>query len=124
MIYIDAQMPTNCYDCWIRQNMGCSIADDSGWPIDRRADNCPIQAQEPHVMTLEECGCNGGYHSEDWYCADGKRRDYDASIPPEWLEKVIDQYTREQTEEENFMNESLFPRRQEERIEYKNTSTN
>jgi hypothetical protein len=54
MIYIDAQMPTNCYDCWIRQNMGCSIADDSGWPIDRRADNCPIQAQEPHVMTLEE----------------------------------------------------------------------
>ena len=23
----------------------------------------------------EECGCNGGYHSEDWYCADGERRD-------------------------------------------------
>ena len=23
----------------------------------------------------EECGCNGGYHSEDWYCADSKRRE-------------------------------------------------
>ncbi len=23
----------------------------------------------------EECGCNCGYHSEDWYCADGERRD-------------------------------------------------
>lgn len=26
----------------------------------------------------EECGCNGGYNSEDWYCADGERRDDDA----------------------------------------------
>ena len=25
----------------------------------------------------EECGCNGGYHSEDWYCAAGERRDED-----------------------------------------------
>lgn len=76
----------------------------------------------------EECGCNGGYHSEDWYCADGKRRDDDASIfdriSPEWLEKLIDEYTRGQVEKENFMNESLFPRRQEEHIEYKDTSTN
>lgn len=23
----------------------------------------------------EECGCNCGYHSEDWYCADGERRE-------------------------------------------------
>ena len=23
----------------------------------------------------EECGCNGGYHSEDWFCADGERRE-------------------------------------------------
>ena len=23
----------------------------------------------------EECGCNGVYHSEDWYCADGERRE-------------------------------------------------
>ena len=23
----------------------------------------------------KECGCNGGYHSEDWFCADGKRRE-------------------------------------------------
>ena len=22
----------------------------------------------------EECGCNGGYHLEDWFCADGERR--------------------------------------------------
>ena len=70
----------------------------------------------------EECGCNGGHHSEDWYCADGKPRDDDASIfdriSPEWLEKLIDEYTRGQVEEVNFMNESLFPRLQEERIEY------
>ena len=26
----------------------------------------------------EECGCNGGYHSKDWFCADGERRDDDA----------------------------------------------
>lgn len=54
MIYIDAQMPTNCYDCWIRQNMGCRIANDSGWLNDRRADNCPIQAQEPRILRLDE----------------------------------------------------------------------
>jgi hypothetical protein len=28
----------------------------------------------------EECGCNGGYHSEDWYCAGGERRDDDATL--------------------------------------------
>lgn len=54
MIYIDAQMPTNCYNCWIRKNMGCSIADDSGWPIDRRADNCPIQTQEPRLVEITD----------------------------------------------------------------------
>ena len=54
MIQIDMPMPINCYDCWIRQNMGCRIANDSGWINDRRDDNCPLHAQEPRVMTLEE----------------------------------------------------------------------
>lgn len=68
----------------------------------------------------EECGCNGGYHSEDWYCADGKRKDDEASIfdtiPPERLKKLMDEYAREQIEEIEFM--SLLPRQQEEHIEY------
>lgn len=54
MIYIDVQMPKNCYDCWIRQNMGCRIANDSGWLNDRRDDKCPLKTQEPRVMTLDE----------------------------------------------------------------------
>lgn len=47
MICIDKQMPTNCYDCWIRQNMGCRIANDSGWLNDRRDDKCPLKTQDP-----------------------------------------------------------------------------
>lgn len=43
MIQIDAEMPNNCYDCWIRQNMGCRIANASGWLNNRRDDDCPLQ---------------------------------------------------------------------------------
>lgn len=56
MIQIDMQMPTNCYDCWIRQNMGCRIADGSGWLNDRRDDDCPLKAQEPQYPVCEHCG--------------------------------------------------------------------
>lgn len=56
MIYIDVQMPTNCYDCWIRQNMGCRIANDSGWLNDRRDDKCPLKAQEPVAPVLQPGG--------------------------------------------------------------------
>ena len=64
MIYIDVQMPTNCYDCWIRQNMGCRIANDSGWLNDRRADNCPIQAQEAKPPVIKE----NSYGWKFYYC--------------------------------------------------------
>ena len=54
MIQIDVQMPSNCYDCWIRKNLGCRIANDNGWLNNKRSDDCPLKAQEPRVMTLEE----------------------------------------------------------------------
>lgn len=50
MICIDKQMPTNCYDCWIRQNMGCRFANDSGWLNDRRDENCPLQELKKDVI--------------------------------------------------------------------------
>lgn len=56
MIQINMPMPSNCYDCWIRQNMGCRIANDSGWFNDRRDDNCPLIALEPHYPICERCG--------------------------------------------------------------------
>ena len=72
MIYIDVQMPANCYDCWIRQNMGCRIANDSGWLNDRRDNNCPLKAQEPvepvYELGITRCGqCN---HEIDKYGGD------------------------------------------------------
>lgn len=56
MIQIDMEMPSNCYDCWIRQNTGCRIANDSGWLNDRRDDNCPLKAQEPVAPKLQSGG--------------------------------------------------------------------
>ena len=43
MIQIDMPMPTNCYGCWIRLNMECRIANDSGWLNDRRDESCPLE---------------------------------------------------------------------------------
>lgn len=42
-ITIDKQYPNNCYDCWIRQNMGCRYANAEGWPNNKRADKCPVE---------------------------------------------------------------------------------
>lgn len=46
MVWIDMPIPTNCYDCWIRQNMGCRIANESGWLNNRRDEKCPINSYE------------------------------------------------------------------------------
>ena len=46
MIQIDIDMPTDCASCWIRQNMGCKIANESGWLNNRRDDKCPLKEQE------------------------------------------------------------------------------
>ena len=46
MIQIDIDMPTDCASCWIRQNMGCKIANASGWLNNKRDDKCPLKEQE------------------------------------------------------------------------------
>lgn len=73
MIQIDIDMPTDCASCWIRQNMGCKIANASGWLNNRRDDKCPLKEQEPiepvddgHGSLIcgnqgYECGCVGRY---------------------------------------------------------------
>lgn len=50
MIQIDIDMPTDCFSCWIRQNMGCKIANESGWLINRRDDKCPLKEREPILL--------------------------------------------------------------------------
>ena len=42
MIVINEALPGNCVDCWIRQNLGCRVANAAGWPNNKRANNCPI----------------------------------------------------------------------------------
>ena len=94
MIQIDIDMPTDCASCWIRQNMGCKIANASGWLNNRRDDKCPLKEQEAVVRCKDCLYCvkepNGelycdilavGYEplgskkvSADWFCADGERR--------------------------------------------------
>lgn len=46
MVQIDIQMPSDCYSCWVRKNMGCKIANNSGWLNNKRDDNCPLKEQE------------------------------------------------------------------------------
>ena len=46
MVQIDIQMPSDCYSCWVRKNMGCKIANDSGWMNNKRDNNCPLKEQE------------------------------------------------------------------------------
>ena len=66
MVQIDIQMPSDCYSCWVRKNMGCKIANDSGWLNNKRDDNCPLKEQEPvepipptNESDLWKCGnCN------------------------------------------------------------------
>lgn len=53
MVQIDIQMPSDCYSCWVRKNMGCKIANDSGWLNNKRDDNCPLKEQK---TTFEKDG--------------------------------------------------------------------
>ena len=71
MIQIDIDMPTDCASCWIRQNMGCKIANASGWLNNRRDDECPLKEQEavkPRVSSVEQrCGnCNKVIEMDGW----------------------------------------------------------
>lgn len=54
MILIDKPTPTDCASCWIRKNMGCRIANASGWLNDRRDENCPIVTEEELVKKIKE----------------------------------------------------------------------
>ena len=101
MIQIDIDMPTDCVSCWIRQNMGCKIANESGWLNNRRDDKCPLKEQK-EVVRCKDCkwwdkkddsnygychACKHGYHSDhweigiyrtyksNWFCADGERKE-------------------------------------------------
>lgn len=62
MIQIDIPMPTCCYECFALDDSGdypfCLISQDvRGYTFNvrrRRMPTCPLKAQEPRVMTLEE----------------------------------------------------------------------
>lgn len=43
MVTIDIEMPKSCFDCWILKNMGCRIANNSGWLNNRRDKKCPLK---------------------------------------------------------------------------------
>ena len=68
MVQIDIDMPTDCASCWIRQNMGCKIANASGWLNNKRDDKCPLKEQEAVEPVLEQdsmvCGNCG--HEVIW----------------------------------------------------------
>ena len=70
MVQIDIQMPSDCYSCWVRKNIGCKIANDSGWLNNKRDDNCPLKEQEAVEPTFRQgedgvfvwaCGSCGAY---------------------------------------------------------------
>ena len=70
MVQIDIQMPSDCYSCWVRKNMGCKIANDSGWLNNKRDDNCPLKEKKAveqkigHWTYLQFCANEGVYCSE------------------------------------------------------------
>lgn len=80
MVQIDIQMPSDCYSCWVRKNMGCKIANDSGWLNNKRDDNCPLKEQDA-VNPIER---NGFYYcgscryalmtNHQKYCSDCGRK--------------------------------------------------
>ena len=96
MVTIDIEMPTDCASCWIRLNIGCRIANESGWLNNRRDEQCPLKelvqckdCKYAYLTSDGECKyCdmekddNGSlverYCSWDWFCADGERRTDDA----------------------------------------------
>lgn len=63
MVEINIPMPSDCYGCWIRQNMGCGFANDTGWLNDRRDDRCPLKSREPEYPMRKQ-----GKHGWFWYC--------------------------------------------------------
>ena len=46
MVQINIDMPSDCFSCWIRQNMGCKIANASGWLSNKRDSQCPLKEKE------------------------------------------------------------------------------
>lgn len=63
MIRIDIDMPNDCASCWIRQNIGCKIANESGWLNNKRDDKCPLEEQP----TIEaEPVRHGHWIEKDW----------------------------------------------------------
>ena len=52
-------MPKSCADCTILKNMGCRIANESGWLTNRRDERCFLKSDEPRVLTLDGV-CGGG----------------------------------------------------------------
>ena len=54
MLIIDAPVPESCTSCWIFKNMGCRIANASGWLTDRRDENCPIVTEDELVKVIKE----------------------------------------------------------------------
>ena len=65
MIQIDIDMPTDCASCWIRQNMGCKIANESGWLNNRRDDKCPLKEQETLIEDARSQGWSDGYDERE-----------------------------------------------------------
>ena len=87
MVQIDIQMPSDCYSCWVRKNIGCKIANNSGWLNNKRDDNCPLKEQ-PEIVRCKDCKflnvpSNGvpfckhikKFVSAYWFCADSERKE-------------------------------------------------
>ena len=68
MIIINEKMPTNCYECWIRNIIVCKITNADGWRNNKRANKftnadgwrnnkrankCPILTDE-EIQKLQE----------------------------------------------------------------------
>lgn len=72
MVMIDISMPTDCVSCWIRQNMGCKIANNSGWLNNKRDENCPLK----EVTRCKDCYkqriCYDEEVDDKWFCPDGQ----------------------------------------------------
>lgn len=81
MVMIDIDMPTDCSSCWVRQNMGCKIANESGWLNNKRDDRCPLKEQEAvkprsksrhgaYPQFQHFCGnCNAMLHGKPKFCS-------------------------------------------------------
>ena len=88
MITIDMKMPNDCNSCLIRKIMGCKIANESGWLNNRRDERCllkeVVRCKDCKHRDPEDHKCDCGHdiqwqlpRSDNWFCADGERRDDD-----------------------------------------------